>query len=188
MRTKDLPQSFRCSAMASSSRCMIAGSRGLPTDSARDRTSLVRVAAEIVHGRGVEAAAYAFEGRARDVDLRAFRGFVRTTGAADGAVDDVHARLPRDDAHATGANARVADVEIATFLGDDGVTRELDGLAVDPHQPIALADDGVGAFLDVGGRGLGRLLTFRRFLSRDGVARAFERRRRRRRGITAMDA
>ena len=107
----------------------------------------------------------------RHVDLGAFGGFVRAARAADGAVDDVHARLARDDADAAGADARVADVEIAAILGDDRIACELDGLAVDAHQPIALAEDGIGALFDIGGHGFGIGALCRALASRTGSSR-----------------
>ena len=106
---------------------------------------------------GVEAPTDAGERGAGHVDFRALGGFVGAERAADGAVDDVHARLARDDAHAARTDARVADVEIAALFGDQRIARELERLAVDAHEPVTLADDGIGTTLDIGGDGLAQL-------------------------------
>src|SRR5215216_807322 len=148
---------------------------------------LVRVSAEVVHRRGIEAASDPGERGPGHVDFSTVGGFVRTARAVDGAVDDVHAGLPRDDADPARADAGIADVKIAALFGNDRVTRELDGSAVDAHEAIALADDRIGAPFDVAGNllGLGRRRTFGGFLPFDGITRAFESRRlgRRRRRV-----
>src|SRR5689334_1076926 len=151
---------------------------------------LVLVAAEVVHRGAVEAPPDARERGARHVDLGAFGSFVGTARAADGAVDDVHARLARDDADAARADACIADVQVATFFRDHGVAFEVDGFPVDAHQPVALADDGVGAFFTDDRLGVRRALLRAggtRLIARDGVARSLERGGRRH-GFTLGDA
>src|ERR1044072_6725110 len=126
-----------------------------PTGVEYSMRQVVLVAAQVIHGGVVEATADTGERGASHVDLGAIGSFVGTARATDGAVDDVHARLPRNDAHAARPDARVADVKVATFFRDHGVALAVDGLPVDAHQPVARADDGIGAFFRVGRDGFG---------------------------------